>query len=82
MEDKLCFVAVEFEHEFIFAGRFYWYLCRFKDVCEGDKVLAPFGKNNLLQEGTVKLVYFSGLENAPFPLNSIKCIREVKEREE
>ena len=51
MEDKLCFVAVEFEHEFIFAGRFYWYLCGFKDVCEGDKVLAPFGKNNLLQEG-------------------------------
>ncbi len=82
MEDQIRFVAVEFENDNMLKGRFYWYLCGFENVASGDKVSAPFGKNDDLRDGVVRLVHFSHINNTPFPLNSIKYIREVKEFEE
>lgn len=75
--DKKCFVAVEFVDDPNVVGYFYWYLCEIAGVMAGDKVIAPLGRHNNLQEGIVRKVIFEDEFNAPFPLHSIKYIRKV-----
>lgn len=77
MEQKKCFVAVDFEDDNNVKGYLYWYLCKFANVEEGDKVVAPLGRHNNLQEGIVKQVLFAYEDDAPFPLHYIKNIRNI-----
>lgn len=73
----MCFVAVEFVDDDNVRGYFYWYLCEFEGVATGDKVIAPLGRHNNLQEGVIRQVKFADECEAPFPLHSIKYIRKV-----
>lgn len=81
IEDKLCFTAIEFVDDDNVRGYFYWYLCKFEDVAVDDKVIAPLGRHNNLQEGVVRQVKFTDEENAPYPLHSIKYITKVLKNE-
>ena len=76
-EDKLCFVAVEFVDDDNVRGYTYWYLCKFSEVKVGDKVIAPLGRHNGLQEGIVRKVVFAFEENSPYPMYGIKSIRKL-----
>ena len=77
MKDLMCFVAVEFVDDPNVVGYYYWYLCNDDSVKEGDKVLAPLGRHNRLQEGVVRNVRFADEENAPYPVHWIKCVKRV-----
>ena len=77
MENKLCFVSVEFENDPNVKGYTYWYLCNDIKVAEGDSVIAPLGRHNNEQVGTVRRVRFECEENAPYPMMYIKKIRTV-----
>lgn len=74
---KMCFVAVEFVNDPNVCGYYYWYSCDVPGVIVGDKVIAPLGRHNNLQEGIVRKVIFEEEINAPYPLHSIKYIRKV-----
>lgn len=78
MEELLCFAAVDFVNDLKVAGYPFWYLCNFRDIKEGDRVVAPLGRHNRLQEGVVLKVIFAPEDNAPYPMHSIKLIRELK----
>lgn len=73
-KDKICFVAVEFQDDPNVAGNYYWYLCDYRDVCEGQTVIAPLGRHNRLQKGTVRKTLFTDEYHAPYPLALIKKI--------
>ena len=73
----MCFAAVEFVDDPNVVGYYYWYLCEIPDVKVNDKVIAPLGRHNKLQEGIVRKVIFEDEFNAPFPLHSIKYIRKI-----
>ncbi|MDE7265206.1 MAG: sulfide/dihydroorotate dehydrogenase-like FAD/NAD-binding protein, partial [Clostridia bacterium] len=77
MEKKLCFAAVDFADDKNVSGYLYWYLCKFANVEEGDKVVAPLGRHNNLQQGVVRQVLFAYEEDAPFPIQYIKNIRNL-----
>ncbi len=76
-EDKLCFVAVEFVDDPNVVGYNYWYLCPFTGVAESDRVTAPLGRHNNLQEGVVRRVLFADEYTAPYPIYLIKSVVKV-----
>lgn len=75
--EKYCFTAVDFVDDPNVAGYGYWYICEFADVKVGDKVIAPLGRHNNLQEGIICKIIFEDEFNAPYPMHSIKYIRKV-----
>lgn len=77
MEEKLCFVAVDFVDDPNVAGYKYWYLCGDCSVKEGEYVAAPLGRHNNIQYGIVRKVLFAVEEEAPFPLPYIKRIKKI-----
>ena len=79
-EEKLCFAAIEFVDDPNVAGYFYWYISPLEGIKEGDKVIAPLGRHNNLQEGIVRKVRYDFEYNAPYPLHSIKSIRSFVKR--
>ena len=74
----MCFVSVEFVYDPNVVGLTYWYLCDFKGAKVGDWVVAPLGRHNNLQEGVIRKVRFCTEYDAPFPVHSIKYIKELK----
>ncbi len=76
-KDKICFTAVEYPDDPNVVGYYYWYICNFADVAEGDKVVAPLGRHDSLQQGIVRRVIFADESNAPYPVHSIKYIKKV-----
>lgn len=78
-EDKLCFVAVEFPDDENVKGYAFWYLCEFVEVKAGDKVIAPLGRHNHLQEGIVRKLLFAVEDEAPYPMYGIKSIHKIVE---
>lgn len=81
MNEKLCFVAVEFPEDPNVKGYNFWYVCGFDGAQEGDAVLAPLGRHDRLQWGVVRLVRYATEDNAPFPMHSIKRIKSLKKAE-
>lgn len=77
MENLSCFVAVEFVNDENVKGYTYWYICNFANAEEGDKVAAPLGRHNNVQEGVIRRVLFADDEHAPFPIHYIKSIRKL-----
>ena len=77
MEQKYCFVAVEFPADPNVAGMIYWYLCPFAGAEEGTAVVAPLGRHNGLQRGVIRSVLFAEARRAPYPINAIKCIKKL-----
>ena len=75
--EKMCFVTVEFVDDPNVVGYGYWYLCEIPGVQVGDRVIAPLGRHNNLQQGIVRKVIFEYDYNAPYPLHGIKYIRKV-----
>ena len=75
--EKICFVTVDFVDDPNVAGYGYWYVCEIEGVAVGDKVIAPLGRHNNLQEGIVRKIIFEDEFNAPYPMHSIKYIRKV-----
>lgn len=80
MDTKLCFVAVEFENDPNVRGYKYWYVCKDESVKAGDYVVAPLGRHNNEQTGTVRKVLFTEDFNSPCPVQYIKDIRKVIKR--
>lgn len=78
MEDLKCFVSVEFVDDPNVVGLTYWYLCDFIGAEAGDKVVAPLGRHNNLQEGVVRKKIFADEAHSPYPFDRIKRIRELK----
>ena len=75
--EKMCFTQVDFVDDPNVAGYGYWYLCEIAGAKVGDRVIAPLGRHNNLQEGIVRRVIFEDENNAPYPLHSIKYIRKI-----
>ena len=75
--EKLCFTTVEFVDDPNVAGYGYWYVCEIAGVEVGDRVIAPLGRHNNLQEGVVRKVIFEYEYNAPYPMYGIKYIKKV-----
>ena len=73
----ICFTAIEFAEDPNVAGNKYWYACPFEDIKEGAEVMAPLGRHNRLQKGTVRETRFSRDYEAPFPIYIIKYIKDV-----
>lgn len=73
-----CFVSVEFPDDPNVAGWTYWYLCEYDGAHVGDKVIAPLGRHNGLQEGAIRAVKYAKEEDAPYPVHSIKKIKSLK----
>lgn len=78
MEELRCFVAVEFVDDPNVVGHTYWYLCGFEEVETGDRVVAPLGRHNNLQEGVVRKKIFATEERSPYPFAGIKSIKALK----
>lgn len=81
MGNLLCFAGVEFPDDPNVRGYNFWYLCPFDGAAEGDKVLAPLGRHDRLQEGVIRQVKYESEENSPFPMHSIKRIKLIKKEE-
>lgn len=75
--EKFCFTAVEFPEDENVAGYFYWYICNFPSAEEGDKVIAPLGRHDHLQQGVIRRIVFADELNAPYPVHSIKYIKKI-----
>ncbi len=78
MNDLLCFVSVEFPADPNVAGWTYWYLCEYDGAEVGDAVLAPLGRHNGVQQGVIRAVRYAKEEGAPYPVHSIKKIKQLK----
>ncbi len=78
MSNLCCFVAVEFPDDQNVKGYNFWYYCPIEGAEEGDRVLAPLGRHDRVQEGVIRLVRYAEEENAPYPMHSIKRIRSLK----
>ncbi len=76
-ERKYCFVTVEFVDDPNVEGRTFWYLCPFREIDVGSKVLAPLGRHNGLQQGVVRGKRFTDEESAPYPLSLIKKVVKI-----
>jgi len=81
MNNLLCFTAVEFPDDPNVKGYNFWYLCLFDGAEEGDRVIAPLGRHDRLQEGVIRIVRYAEEGNAPYPMHSIKKIRSLKKAE-
>ncbi len=73
------FVSVEFTEDPNVAGRTYWYLCEFASADIGSRVVAPIGRHNNKQVGTVRRVLFAEGAFAPYPVEEIKRVESVIE---
>lgn len=71
------FAAIDFVDDNNVKGYLYWYICEFDDVVEGDRVIAPLGRHNKLQEAVVRKIRYEEEYNAPYPVHSIKYIKKV-----
>ena len=76
-KNLLRFVAVDFVDDENVSGYTYWYVCEFDNIAEGDTVVAPLGRHNNLQKGIVRKIQYSDELNAPFPVHSVKYIKQV-----
>lgn len=70
---KRLFAALRFVNDENLSDKVYWYLCDLS-VKEGDRVLAPVGIHDRLQEGIVEKLLNVGRENAPYDLRLIKRV--------
>ncbi len=77
MDDKLCFLAVEFPEDENVVGIKYWYLCPFPNAETGDRVFAPLGRHNRIQSGVIREVRREYEHNAPYPLYLIKSVKKI-----
>lgn len=77
MKELSCFVAIEFTDDQNVAGNVYWYSCPFRDAAVGDKAIAPLGRHDGEQTGTVRQVIFAEDRNAPYPAEYIKTVRKI-----
>lgn len=75
--EKYCYVWVEFVDDENVRGNKYWYLSKFENAEAGDKVIAPLGRHNGLQEGIVREVRFDTEYNSPFPFYLIKSVKQL-----
>ncbi len=82
MNEPICFTAIEFVDDPNVVGLKYWYVCPFEEVKEGDRVIAPLGRHNGLQQGVVREVRFELPHNAPYPLYLIKYVKDIVKNEE
>ena len=80
MNNVVCFVAVEYPDDPNVKGYNFWYFCPIDGAEEGDKVIAPLGRHNRLQEGVIRSVKYTEEENAPYPMHSIKKIQVLKKQ--
>lgn len=81
MNDLTCFVAVEFVDDPNVRGWTYWYECDIDGAKAGDEAIAPLGRHNGLQKCVIRKVKYAPLEEAPFPADRIKKIKDlIKER--
>ncbi|MCH5147384.1 MAG: hypothetical protein J1F61_05220 [Clostridiales bacterium] len=78
MERLLCFVRVDFIDDPNVSGYGFWYWSEFREAEVGDWIVAPIGKHNKLQEGIITAVTFRTEDNAPYPFEFIKKIKELK----
>lgn len=74
----MCFVAVDFIDDPNVCGYPFWYYCEFREAEVGDRVVAPLGRHNNLQEGVIVKVLFRTEDEAPYPFERIKRIKELK----
>lgn len=77
LEEKYCYVAVEYIGDNNVRGSTYWYICDYENAQAGDKVVAPLGKHNGLQEGIIREVRIDTEYNAPYPFYGLKYIRKL-----
>ena len=77
MNNLLCFVAVEFVDDPKVKGWTYWYLCEFDGAEEGDKVAAPLGRHDGVQQGVIRKVRYASAEEAPYPVDRIKKVKSL-----
>lgn len=75
--NKFCFVAVEFVDDPNVVGYCYWYLCEMTGAEVNDKVIAPLGRHNNLQQGIVRKVIFEDEAHAPYPMYGIKNVKKL-----
>ncbi len=80
MNDNLRFVAVEFTEDPLVAGNTYWYLCEDFAAEAGDFAVAPLGRHNRLQTGTVRKVGYFSPAAAPYPLERVKSVVKIIKR--
>lgn len=78
MDNLVCFVAVEFPDDVNVKGYYFWYICGQDGAEAGDKVIAPLGRHNRVQEGIIRSVRYAKEEDAPYPMHSIKRIKSLK----
>lgn len=78
MEEMLYFVRVNFVNDPKLPYYPFWYLCRFEEAEVGDWIVAPLGRHNRLQDGIIIETKYATEENAPYPMDRIKCIKELK----
>lgn len=76
-KEELCFTSVEFPDDPNVVGYYYWYVCETEGVAVGDRVVAPLGRHNNLQEGVVRRILFADEFNSPYPMYGIKYIKKV-----
>lgn len=74
----MCFVKVDFIDDPNVAGYGFWYWSEFREAEVNDWVVAPLGRHNNTQEGVIVEVKFATEDNAPFPFEMIKRIKELK----
>ncbi len=67
------FVALEFVDDPNIAGRLYWYLCDIPAAL-GGRFLAPVGRHDRLQVGTVRRIMQADDDYAPYPISTIKKV--------
>lgn len=67
------FCSVSFDD----SDRTYFYISETKDVCPGDSVIVPVGKNAEPKEATVMDVKVYNGNNAPIPVSATKKIIEI-----
>lgn len=73
---KRLYCALRFFRDDNLSDRLYWYLCD-DPLKEGDKVLAPVGIHDRLQEGIVERLSEAEDERAPYDLKLIKRVEAV-----
>jgi len=78
MEERLCFVAIEFPDDPNVVGRMYWYLCPHSGARVGVCARAPLGRHNRLQRGIIRRVMYSRAEEAPYPIGLIKSVKSLE----
>lgn len=74
----MCFVSVDFVDDPNVAGYGFWYWSKFREAKVGNRVIAPLGRHNNLQEGVIIQVLFRTEYEAPFPFERIKRIKKLK----